>query len=109
MHTHMYRHRKNGACPVHVAAQNGHEEVVRFLIEARADVQQADDDGASPVYIAWQEGHEEVVRCLIEAREDVQQADAYKMRKMFIRCLYAVYTVFIRCLFGCLYGHYMLI
>ena len=34
------------------AAQNGHEAVVRALIEAGADVNKAGDDGATPLFIA---------------------------------------------------------
>ena len=55
------------------AAQNGHEAMVRGLIEAGADVNEAKDD-ASPLYIAAEFGHEAVVRALIEAGADVNKA-----------------------------------
>ena len=43
-----------------MAAQEGHEAVVRELIEAGADVNKAHTDGRTPLYQAAQEGHEEV-------------------------------------------------
>jgi ankyrin repeat protein len=72
--------RKNG-CPcdeneLHIAAQNGHEAMVRALIEAGAGVNKARDDGATPLLIAAQRGHEAVVRALIEADADVSKARA---------------------------------
>jgi hypothetical protein len=56
------------------AAQNGHEAMVRGLIEAGADVNEAKDD-ASPLYIAAEFGHEAVVRALIEAKSDLEWTD----------------------------------
>ena len=53
--------------PLFMAAGKGHDVVVRALIEARADVNKADDYGATPLYVAAQFGHEAVVRVLIEA------------------------------------------
>jgi hypothetical protein len=45
------------------AAMNGHANVVKVLIEAKADVNQArGDTGSTPLYIAAQQGHADVVR-----------------------------------------------
>uniref|UniRef100_A0A1I8HZY0 ANK_REP_REGION domain-containing protein n=1 Tax=Macrostomum lignano TaxID=282301 RepID=A0A1I8HZY0_9PLAT len=57
--------------PLHIASQNGHHLVVKFLIRAQAEVDATDKDGASPLYYASQNGHERVVSLLIKAQADV--------------------------------------
>ena len=42
----------DGATPLFMAAQWGHEAVVRALIEASADVNKATDDGKTPLSVA---------------------------------------------------------
>ena len=56
-----------GCTPLIMAAQNGHMEVVRFLVEeGKADVDKATtDDGSTPLLLAAQKGHTEVVRFLV--------------------------------------------
>ncbi|KAA0145804.1 hypothetical protein FNF29_08383 [Cafeteria roenbergensis] len=55
--------------------ENGHDAVVRLLVEDGADVNKArTDDGATPLFIACQEGHDAVVRLLVEAGADVNKA-----------------------------------
>ena len=51
--------------PLLCAAQNGHEAIVRALMELGADINKARDDGVTPLYIGAQKGHEAVVRALI--------------------------------------------
>jgi ankyrin repeat protein len=50
--------------PLFVAAQKGHEPVVRALLEAGADINIARNDGATPLYIAAQKGHAAIVTML---------------------------------------------
>jgi ankyrin repeat protein len=65
-----------GSTPLYIAAYNGHEKVVRALIEAYADVNQAKEFGVTPLFIAAFVGNEAVVRALIEAGADVNKANA---------------------------------
>ena len=54
--------------PLCIAAQRGHLEVVRFLVEAGANKDQGrTDTGATPLFTAAQNGHLEVVQFLVES------------------------------------------
>jgi ankyrin repeat protein len=52
--------------PLYVAAQNGHVEMSRMLLEAGADVEAQSDDGWRPLHLPARQGHLEVVRVLVE-------------------------------------------
>jgi ankyrin repeat protein len=54
--------------PVFLAAQSGHSEVMRWLLAAGSDVNQArEHDGATPLFMACQDGHAETVGLLLGA------------------------------------------
>ena len=48
-----------GASPLHIAAERGHLEVVRYLVEAEAK-SHANQRGAAPIHMAALSGHVEV-------------------------------------------------
>ena len=55
-HLEMLQWARANGCPwnekeLHIAAQNGHEAVVRALIEAGADVNKVNDNGMTPLYV----------------------------------------------------------
>mmetsp|Transcript_48162 Transcript_48162/g.86666 ORF Transcript_48162/g.86666 Transcript_48162/m.86666 type:complete len:212 (+) Transcript_48162:40-675(+) len=65
------------ATPLIVAAANGHDIVVKLLIEAGAELDQGIENdgplrpgGATALFMAAQQGHEEVVKVLLEAGAD---------------------------------------
>ena len=65
---------ETGDTPLYIAAQQGHLDAVRALVDAGASVDQAVDDGATPLCIAAEDGHLEVVRALVGAGASVELA-----------------------------------
>ncbi|KAK3990419.1 ankyrin repeat-containing domain protein [Cladorrhinum sp. PSN332] len=53
--------------PIHQAAQNGHVDMVRFLLQRNALFDEPEEEGATALCLACQEGHTEIVRLLLEA------------------------------------------
>ena len=65
----------HGQTKLFASAQEGYAKVVRALLKAGANVNQADTtNGCTPLYVSAQIGHVEVVRVLLEAGADVNQA-----------------------------------
>ncbi|XP_033933251.1 ankyrin repeat domain-containing protein 39-like isoform X3 [Pseudochaenichthys georgianus] len=56
-----------GATPLHRSAYCGHLDVVRLLLQHRADPMLCDDDGSSPLHKAAEQSHEEVCLLLMES------------------------------------------
>jgi ankyrin repeat protein len=61
----------NGPTALHSAAENGHEAVVRLLLEKEVDVNMTDENKRMALYSAAENGHEAVVRLLLEHKADV--------------------------------------
>ncbi|XP_053621795.1 ankyrin repeat domain-containing protein 50-like isoform X2 [Plodia interpunctella] len=53
-----------GASPLGIAAQEGHEECVLWLLQHGADPLQADHCGRTPAKVAWRAGHANICRLL---------------------------------------------
>nr|XP_027239466.1 ankyrin-1-like [Penaeus vannamei] len=51
--------------PLHVAAEEGHEEVAKTLILGGIDVNGKDEKGATPLHVAASKGHTSVVTALV--------------------------------------------
>ncbi|CAJ1385119.1 unnamed protein product, partial [Effrenium voratum] len=75
--------------PLHFAAEHGHDEVARLLLEANADrnkvarcllqadaaLDKTEDDRRTPLHFAAENGHDEVACCLLAAGADPDKTD----------------------------------
>lgn len=57
----------DGRSALHFAAEGGHEEIARFLIERGADVHLVGENGITALRMAAEKGHIPIVRLLLEA------------------------------------------
>ena len=55
-----------GFTPIYMAAQEGHEEIVKHLLDIGADHNLAMDEGFCPVDIAIQQGHDDIVSIFVQ-------------------------------------------
>ena len=55
-----------GTTPLHLAAEHGHMEVIRILLEHKADKDKSSPHGLTPLRLAALNGHTEVVKLLVE-------------------------------------------
>ena len=62
-----------GQTPLHITAQNGHDDVLRALVAAHADVNQLTNEHDSALHMAAQNGMIDVVRVLLNANANVNQ------------------------------------
>ncbi|MDA7653513.1 ankyrin repeat domain-containing protein, partial [bacterium] len=73
--------REGGSTPLHGAAEGGHEEIVKLLIVAGADlhartVPMLGGGGWTPLHSAARQGHKEIVELLIANGTDVNSRDS---------------------------------
>jgi len=68
-----------GQTPLSLAAESGHEAVVKLLLDTgKVDVNSKDTDGRTPLSLAAESGHEAVVKLLLDtSKVDVNSKDAY--------------------------------
>ncbi|MFT7632150.1 MAG: ankyrin repeat protein [Mariniblastus sp.] len=64
-----------GRTPLYLAAENGHLDVVRLLLENQAKLDSPDEDGTTPLLAAANGGHASVVTALLNAGADVSNVD----------------------------------
>src|ERR1700722_5614904 len=57
---------EHGQTPLSKAAENGHETVVKLLLEKGAELRSKDEHGQTPLSKAAEDGHEAIVRLLLE-------------------------------------------
>ncbi|RYC80571.1 hypothetical protein BFJ63_vAg16545, partial [Fusarium oxysporum f. sp. narcissi] len=66
-----------GRTPLWWAAENGHESVVRLLLDRGASIEAADEDGRTPLWLAAAGGHEAAVQLLLDRDADTNAADKW--------------------------------
>ncbi|MBS0606227.1 MAG: ankyrin repeat domain-containing protein [Verrucomicrobia bacterium] len=63
--------------PLHLACGSGDSELVRLLIEAKANINDQDKDGDTPLHGACQSGHLQVAELLIKVGADISIKGEY--------------------------------
>lgn len=67
----------NGNTPLIVAAAYGHREVVRILIEMKANLEAVDRDGYTALFYAAQENHTVILEQLIAAKANISRLNRF--------------------------------
>lgn len=62
---------KDGASPLYIASENGHENIAKMLISNKANINLCNDNGINPLHIACQKGHEGVVHQLLSTKAEI--------------------------------------
>ncbi|MDR0684477.1 MAG: ankyrin repeat domain-containing protein [Spirochaetaceae bacterium] len=68
--------RSDGLAPLHYAAREGHEGLIAFLIEKRADVNLKNTAGATPLHEAARSGNVWIMQVLLDQGAEVNTQDA---------------------------------
>jgi hypothetical protein len=76
----------NLGSPLLRAAACNHVDVVRLLLEFRAEVNRRDAWGKTPLMAAAKEGHDECVRVLLDAGADVNASEREGRRALYYAC-----------------------
>ncbi|TRM57323.1 ankyrin repeat-containing domain protein, partial [Schizophyllum amplum] len=61
--------------PLHRAAEDGHLELARLLVDHGADIEAQEEEGRTPLHLTAEGGHCEVARFLIDKGADVDSRD----------------------------------
>jgi len=70
--------------PLLYAAREGHVDIVRLLLDAGANLEQADADGVTPLLIALMNEHAEAASFLVERGANVNAMDWYGQSPLFV-------------------------
>ncbi|XP_067282389.1 transient receptor potential cation channel, subfamily N, member 1 [Pseudorasbora parva] len=65
LQTAINKHAKNGWSPLLLAAEQGHTEVVRVLLQNNARVDVFDKEGKAAIHLAAEQGHQDIVDILL--------------------------------------------
>ena len=65
-----------GQTPLGLAAGQGHEAVVKLLLEKGAELESKDSEGWTPLSWAAEKGHEAVVKLLLENGAELEAKDS---------------------------------
>jgi ankyrin repeat protein len=79
----------NGRTPLHIATMEGHEAIVRLLLEiGQVDIDSKDNDRQSPLWWAIYKGHEAIVKLLLQTGQvDIDLKDKYDRTPLYIAAM----------------------
>ena len=63
------------ATALNLAAENGHVDVVKLLLNAKANVEAEDGLGQTPLILATENGHVDAVKLLLNAKANTEAED----------------------------------
>jgi len=90
----------SGLTLLHCAADQGHNELVKYLIKHGAQLHARDDDGMTPLHLACMAGHLDVSKSLIEAGAYWNARDDEGMSPLLYACQESQYDLVLM-LIGC--------
>ncbi|KAF6801170.1 ankyrin repeat protein [Colletotrichum sojae] len=70
--------------PLHLAARNGHTDMVAFLLEQGAEMNTKDSSGYTPLHVAANRGHTEMVAYLIEQKAEMEARDFHSQTPLHL-------------------------
>ena len=65
----------DGTTPLHLAARNNHENIVKYMLEFINDKNPKDNRGMTPLHLAALNKHENIVNCLLQFAEEKNPKD----------------------------------
>jgi ankyrin repeat protein/predicted DNA-binding WGR domain protein len=77
---------RHGYSAIHYAAENGHKEIVKLLIDAGIKIAMGGQDRKTALHIAAAKGDLETVKFLIEHGAKVTAKDKYKRTPLLLAC-----------------------
>ncbi|XP_076079492.1 uncharacterized protein LOC143049705 isoform X2 [Mytilus galloprovincialis] len=75
-----------GASPLYAATIKGHKEIVKLLLDNKADSNKCTDDRVSPLYVVCQNNHIEIVKILLDNKADINKCKDDGVSPLFIAC-----------------------
>ncbi|KAJ1460270.1 ankyrin repeat-containing domain protein [Pelagophyceae sp. CCMP2097] len=76
----------HGGTAFAAAVQNGHLDIIKYLVSCGADVNHPIHDGATPIFIAAYRGYLEIVNFLISHNADLETPNSKGNTPFFIAC-----------------------
>jgi ankyrin repeat protein len=70
---------KKGWAPLHYAASNGHNEVVKYLVDHAAYIDAESPNGTTPLMMAARGGHIDTVKVLLDEGADLRLKNQQRM------------------------------